>query len=196
MVEAVSDLLRRGYDPRVPNKGRPALRPDRRQARRRRRRARGWRDEVRDRPDAQDGSNIYAIADRNAGGKGIRVQLFAEFSRALLVQGIEGVDQQAAILLYLAEKTGRFLGQPADRGELLSWLFFLGTDLGPFWDRPFISSLPLPRASTTPSTGIAAKRSATIAYSTANSPAATTSSGPTTRWSTCPPGVGSIAPPV
>ena len=29
-------------------------------------------------------------------------------------------------------QTGRFLGQPADRGELLSWLFFLGTGLGPF----------------------------------------------------------------
>ena len=42
----------------------------------------------------------------------------------------------------------------------------------------------------------AAKRSAAIAYSTVNSPAATTSSGPTTRSSTCPPGVGSIAPPV
>jgi len=38
----------------------------------------------------------------------------------------------SAILLHLAEKTGRLLGQPADRGELLSWLFFLGTGLGPF----------------------------------------------------------------
>jgi GST-like protein len=42
------------------------------------------------------------------------------------------VFDSSAILLYLAEKTGRFLGQPADRGELLSWLFFLGTGLGPF----------------------------------------------------------------
>ncbi len=37
-----------------------------------------------------------------------------------------------AILLYLAGKVGRFLGTPADRSELLSWLFFLGTGLGPF----------------------------------------------------------------
>jgi GSH-dependent disulfide-bond oxidoreductase len=42
------------------------------------------------------------------------------------------VFDSSAILLYLAEKTGRFLGQPADRGELLSWLFFLGTGLGPY----------------------------------------------------------------
>ncbi|MBV7481767.1 glutathione S-transferase family protein [Bordetella sp. BOR01] len=37
-----------------------------------------------------------------------------------------------AILLYLGEKTGQFMGLPADRPELLSWLFFLGTGLGPF----------------------------------------------------------------
>ena len=67
---------------------------------------------------------------------------------------------------------------------------------GPSWDRPCISSLRPPTASTTPSTDIAAKRSATIVYSTSNSPAATTLSDPNTRSSTCPPGVGSIAPPV
>jgi len=37
-----------------------------------------------------------------------------------------------AILLYLGEKTGQFMGLPADRPELLSWLFFVGTGLGPF----------------------------------------------------------------
>jgi GST-like protein len=42
------------------------------------------------------------------------------------------VFDSSEILLHLAEKTGRLLGQPADRGELLSWLFFLGTGLGPF----------------------------------------------------------------
>lgn len=38
----------------------------------------------------------------------------------------------SAILLYLGEKTGRFIGSPADRPELLSWLFFVATGLGPF----------------------------------------------------------------
>jgi GST-like protein len=42
------------------------------------------------------------------------------------------VFDSTAILLYLAEKAGRFLGAPADRPELLSWLMFLGTGLGPF----------------------------------------------------------------
>ncbi|HBO6811528.1 MULTISPECIES: glutathione S-transferase C-terminal domain-containing protein [unclassified Pseudomonas] len=37
-----------------------------------------------------------------------------------------------AILIYLAEKTGCFLGQAHDRPQLLSWLLFLGSGLGPF----------------------------------------------------------------
>ncbi|NVN10154.1 hypothetical protein [Nguyenibacter vanlangensis] len=37
-----------------------------------------------------------------------------------------------AIPLYLAEKTGRFLGVPEDRPELLSWLLFIASGLGPF----------------------------------------------------------------
>ncbi|MGK0489949.1 glutathione S-transferase family protein [Sphingomonas echinoides] len=37
-----------------------------------------------------------------------------------------------AILLYLAEKSGQFLGDPQDRPELLSWLFFVASGLGPF----------------------------------------------------------------
>ena len=42
------------------------------------------------------------------------------------------VFDSSAILLYLGEKTGRFVGGPADRPELLSWLFFIATGLGPF----------------------------------------------------------------
>ncbi len=37
-----------------------------------------------------------------------------------------------AILLYLAEKTDKFLGKPEDRGALLSWLMFIASGLGPY----------------------------------------------------------------
>ncbi len=39
-----------------------------------------------------------------------------------------------AILLYLADKTGRFLpaNTPAARGELLSWLLFVASGIGPY----------------------------------------------------------------
>ena len=39
-----------------------------------------------------------------------------------------------AILLYLAEKTGQFLPDdtPADKGQLLSWLMFVATGVGPY----------------------------------------------------------------
>ena len=42
------------------------------------------------------------------------------------------VFDSSAILLYLADKTGKFLGAPEDRPELLSWLFFIASGLGPF----------------------------------------------------------------
>ena len=42
------------------------------------------------------------------------------------------IFDSSAILLYLGEKTGKLLGAPADRGELLSWLFFIASGLGPF----------------------------------------------------------------
>ena len=42
------------------------------------------------------------------------------------------VFDSSAILLYLGDKTGRFMGKPADRPELLSWLFFIASGLGPF----------------------------------------------------------------
>lgn len=37
-----------------------------------------------------------------------------------------------AILLYLSEKTGQFSGDAQDRPQLLSWLMFIATGLGPF----------------------------------------------------------------
>lgn len=58
---------------------------------------------------------VPAIVDTDgAGGKEIRV------------------FDSNAILLYLAEKTGKFLGKDEDRGELLSWLMFIASGLGPF----------------------------------------------------------------
>ena len=42
------------------------------------------------------------------------------------------VFDSSAILLYLGEKADRFIGTPADRPELLSWLFFIASGLGPF----------------------------------------------------------------
>jgi GST-like protein len=52
------------------------------------------------------------------------------------------VFDSTAILIYLAEKTGQFLGAPNDRPELLSWLLFLASGLGPFSARRFISNSP------------------------------------------------------
>ena len=42
------------------------------------------------------------------------------------------VFDSSAILLYLGDKIGRFVGLRADRADLLSWLFLVGTGLGPF----------------------------------------------------------------
>ncbi|MFA6964546.1 glutathione S-transferase family protein [Bosea sp. (in: a-proteobacteria)] len=42
------------------------------------------------------------------------------------------VFDSTAILIYLAEKTGRFLGASEDRPELLSWLMFIASGVGPF----------------------------------------------------------------
>jgi len=42
------------------------------------------------------------------------------------------VFDSSAILLYLAEKTGRFLPAPAARCDLLSWLLFTASGIGPY----------------------------------------------------------------
>ena len=50
-----------------------------------------------------------------------------------IVDGDATVFDSNAILLYLAEKTGKFLpATPAARGELLSWLMFVATGVGPY----------------------------------------------------------------
>jgi GST-like protein len=57
---------------------------------------------------------VPAIVDTDPGGTEVRV------------------FDSTAILIYLAEKTGKFLGAPEDRPELLSWLIFVASGLGPF----------------------------------------------------------------
>ena len=42
------------------------------------------------------------------------------------------VFDSTAILMYLAGKTGKFFSSPEDRPELLSWLMFIASGLGPF----------------------------------------------------------------
>lgn len=51
-----------------------------------------------------------------------------------IVDGEVVVFDSNAILLYLAEKTGKFLPEddPASRGALLSWLMFVASGVGPF----------------------------------------------------------------
>ncbi len=49
-----------------------------------------------------------------------------------IVDGDVTVFDSNAILLYLAEKTGKFLPPPTARGELLSWLMFVATGVGPY----------------------------------------------------------------
>jgi len=51
-----------------------------------------------------------------------------------IVDGDATVFDSNAILLYLAEKTGKFLpgNTPAERGQLLSWLMFVASGIGPY----------------------------------------------------------------
>lgn len=51
-----------------------------------------------------------------------------------IVDGDTTVFDSNAILLYLAEKSGQFLADntPQRRGEMLSWLMFIATGIGPY----------------------------------------------------------------
>src|SRR5215213_3470434 len=70
-----------------------------------------------------------------------------------------------AILLYLAERTGQFLpdNTPVARGELLSWLMFIATGVGPFSGQAVISSTLRLSPRTMPSTVICTKPDGTTA---------------------------------
>lgn len=95
-----------------------------------------------------------------------------------------------AILLYLAEKVGNFLGDPADRAELLSWLFFVSSGLGPFSGQAVHFQRAAPSDSITPSTATGARRTAITKCWTCISPTAASSSVNITRSWTWRHGVG------
>ena len=52
----------------------------------------------------------------------------------VLVDGDAVVSDSSAILLYLAERTGQFLPEntPAARAQMLSWLMFVASGIGPY----------------------------------------------------------------
>lgn len=50
----------------------------------------------------------------------------------VIVDNGKVVFDSNAILLYLAEKTGKFMPAPEHRGEMLSWLMFIATGVGPY----------------------------------------------------------------
>ena len=56
--------------------------------------------------------------------------------------GVKVFDSNA-ILLYLAEKTGKFLpaNTPQNRAQTLSWLMFVATGIGPYSGQPSTSSI-------------------------------------------------------
>ncbi len=49
-----------------------------------------------------------------------------------IVDGETRVFDSNAILMYLSEKTGELAGKPEDRAEMLSWLMFIASGLGPY----------------------------------------------------------------
>ena len=84
-----------------------------------------------------------------------------------IVDGDVTVFDSNAILLYLAEKTGKFLpgNTPQARGELLSWLMFVATGSGRSRARPCTSGTSLHSRCPMPPTATASKSSATMVFS-------------------------------
>ena len=49
-----------------------------------------------------------------------------------LVDGDTVVFDSIAILLYLGRKSGKFMPSAANEGDMLSWLMFIATGVGPY----------------------------------------------------------------
>ncbi|WP_243856815.1 hypothetical protein [Paraburkholderia sp. BL6665CI2N2] len=91
----------------------------------------------------------------------------------------------SAILLCLAENPGKDLSAATDRPELLSWLLFVSSGVGPFSGQSVQLQHGQRRSCCTRSTGSAVKRSDTTAYSLTSSQAVSSSSEKTIRSPTC-----------
>jgi GSH-dependent disulfide-bond oxidoreductase len=50
----------------------------------------------------------------------------------VIVDGDVTVFDSTAILLYLGEKTGKFMPEASKKAELLSWMMFIGSGIGPY----------------------------------------------------------------
>ena len=103
-----------------------------------------------------------------------------------IVDGDVTVFDSSAILLYLAEKTGKFLPAKTDkaRGELLSWMFFVSSGVGPYFGQAVHFRTTRPRSCPMPSTVTSSRRSVMPAFSTRGSPSTNICSATLTRSST------------
>ena len=84
-----------------------------------------------------------------------------------IVDGDATVFDSNAILLYLGEKTGKFMpaNTPKMRGELLSWLMFVASGIGPYSGQAVHFTRFAPEPKSTPSTATCSRRSGTTASS-------------------------------
>ena len=109
-----------------------------------------------------------------------------------IVDGDVVVFDSNAILLYLAEKTGKFCraNTPKARGELLSWLMFVASGVGPYSGQAVHFRNYAPEKLPTRSIATCTRRSVISGFSTRGSPSSTTWSATPTRSSTWMSGAG------
>ncbi len=105
--------------------------------------------------------------------------------------GVKVFDSNA-ILLYLAEKTGKFLPptSPANRAELLSWLMFVATGVGPYSGQAVHFRHFSPEKIDYATTATSSRRSGILQFSTTIWPSGATWSATPTPSSTWTSGAG------